>query len=44
MKESEMKTVGKWIAGIINDYKNKELLKKTKDNVNELTREFPLYD
>ncbi len=43
MKESEMKIIGKEIAKVINNYKDKAVLKKVKAEILELCKEFPLY-
>lgn len=43
MKESEMKEIGKMIATIVKDINNTTLLTKTKNDVLELTKNFPVY-
>jgi glycine hydroxymethyltransferase len=43
MKESEMKEIAKGIATVIDDYKNKKILKKVKEDILELCKQFPLY-
>jgi len=43
IKEAEMELIGKWMAQIIYDYKNKELKEKVKNNVKELCKKFPVY-
>lgn len=43
MKESEMQTVGKWIAAILKDPANSSLIEKTRSSVKELCTHFPLY-
>jgi len=43
MKEEEMKLTGEWFAKIVNNYKNEELLKKTREQVKELCVKFPFY-
>lgn len=43
MKESEMKLIAGWIAGILNDPVNEELIARTKDQVRELCQSFPIY-
>jgi glycine hydroxymethyltransferase len=44
MKESEMKTVGEWITKIVNNYNDETLIKKTREEIEELMEGFPLYD
>lgn len=44
MKESEMVDVGNWIVKVIKDYKNKELIAKTRGQIEEFVKDFPLYD
>ena len=43
MKESESKAIGKSIANIINHKLDKALIEKEKQNIMELTEQFPLY-
>ena len=43
MKESEMKVIGKAIATVIDNYEDKAVLEKTKVDILELTKQFPLY-
>jgi glycine hydroxymethyltransferase len=43
MKESEMKTVGEWITKIVNNYNDETLIKKTREEIEELMEGFPLY-
>lgn len=43
MGVSEMKTVGDMIAKVIKGYKDESLLRKTREDVAELAKEFPLY-
>jgi len=43
MKESEMKSIGLWIARVIEKMENKEIVRKTKENVKELCDNFPFY-
>ena len=44
MKETDMVDVGNWIVKVINDYKNKELITKTRSQIGEFIKDFPLYD
>ena len=44
MKESEMKDVGLWMAEVIKDMNNVSLKEKIKGEVNELCKEFPVYE
>jgi glycine hydroxymethyltransferase len=44
MKESEMKVVGDWISAIAKDSANAELIDKTRSEVTEFLKDFPLYD
>lgn len=44
MKEKEMKYIGELIGKVIDNYNNDEVLKKTKQDVIELTKKFPLYE
>lgn len=43
MKESEMKFVGGWIADVLENHTNEDLLNKTHEKVKELCRKFPIY-
>lgn len=43
MKESEMKQIGIWIAGILKNPQDENNLKKTRSAVEELCKKFPLY-
>jgi glycine hydroxymethyltransferase len=43
MKESEMKTVGKWIAKVVKDHENSELKAKIKADIKELCGKFVFY-
>ena len=43
MKESEMKTIGLWIAEAIRNAKNETALAKIKNQVRELCTKFPIY-
>ncbi len=43
MKEEEMKLIGKWIADVIKEHKNPELLKEVRDRVKELCGKFRFY-
>jgi len=42
MKEAEMKQIAEWIAAVVKDYENADLLKKTRSQVVEFTRPFPV--
>ena len=42
-KESEMQVIGKAIATVIDNYKDKSVLEKVKADILELTSQFPLY-
>lgn len=42
-KESEMQVIGKAIATVIDNYKEKSVLEKVKTDILELTSQFPLY-
>jgi len=42
-KESEMKVIAKGIATVVDNYKDKKVLKKVKADILELCRKFPLY-
>ncbi|MBR9690958.1 serine hydroxymethyltransferase [Candidatus Woesearchaeota archaeon] len=44
MKEHEMVQIGSWISKIVKDPKNKSLIKKTRERVLELTKQFPVYE
>jgi len=44
MKENEMKIIGKWIAGILKDTGNEELIGKVKNGVLEMTERFLIYE
>ena len=41
MRESEMRTIGDWIADILEDWKYEELRVRVRSSVRELTRSFP---
>jgi glycine hydroxymethyltransferase len=43
MKESEMKDIGIWIADVIKNHTNDSVLKKTKEKVMDLTKQYPMY-
>lgn len=43
MKEAEMRTIGKWIAGALNNRNNTSQLEKVRKQVLELSESFPLY-
>jgi len=43
MKESEMKVIGEGIATVINNIDDKAKIAKVKENILELTAQFPLY-
>lgn len=43
MGKEQMETIAPWIAEVVKDYKNNDLIKKTRVKVEELTKEFPLY-
>ena len=43
MKESEMKIIGGWIAEVLRDSANENLLKKIKGQVHEFCAKFPIY-
>ena len=42
-KESEMKEIAKGIAAVIDNYQDKKVLKKVKQDILELCKNFPLY-
>ncbi|MEW6777770.1 MAG: serine hydroxymethyltransferase [Bdellovibrionota bacterium] len=44
MKEPEMKLIGGWIAGILDEPKNEDRIKEVAGQVKELASKFPLYD
>ncbi|MEK6920384.1 MAG: serine hydroxymethyltransferase, partial [Nanoarchaeota archaeon] len=44
MKESEMKDIGLWIAETVKNHENGERLKRVRENVLDLTKQFPLYE
>jgi len=43
MKEKEMEKVGKWIADVIKDYKNRDLIGIVRQKVQDLCDVFPYY-
>ena len=43
MKEEEMKQIAKWVSMILKDFKNEDLLQKTKKEVENLCEKFPFY-
>ena len=43
MKEAEMKLIGGWIAGILNEPKNEDRIKEVAGQVKELASKFPLF-
>jgi len=43
MKEKHMDAVGDLMTKVIRDYKNQELIKKTRSDIKELMSEYPLY-
>ncbi|MBW2989743.1 serine hydroxymethyltransferase [Candidatus Woesearchaeota archaeon] len=43
MKQPEMKVIAKGIADVIDNYKDKAVLKKVKEDIQELCKQFPLY-
>jgi len=43
MKEKEMKIIGNYIAKVINNHKNEQLLEKIKIEIKELCKNFPIY-
>jgi glycine/serine hydroxymethyltransferase len=44
MKEEEMRQVAKWIDEIIMNWQDEEKLKKIREEVEELTKHFSLYE
>lgn len=44
MKEAEMEQIGRWIIGVLKAPSDESLLKKTRNEVAELCRHFPLYE
>jgi len=44
MKESDMKQVAEWIVKITNNYKDETLVTKTREDIKEYLKGFPLYD
>ncbi len=42
MKEAEMTTIANWIADVLSDIENQELITKTRKQVEELTANYPL--
>jgi glycine hydroxymethyltransferase len=43
MKEAEMRTIGGWIADILEAPADEALARRIRGEVEELTRSFPLY-
>ena len=43
MREGEMAQIGDFLARVLNDHENAELLATVRDEVADLCREFPLY-
>jgi len=43
MKETDMQPVADWIVKITNDYENENLVKKTRVEIKEYLKDFPLY-
>jgi len=43
MKENEMKLIGDWIAQVLNDSQNENLLGRIKGQIKELCEKFPIY-
>ncbi len=43
MKESDMKVIAQGIVKVINNYQDKSVLKKVRQDILELTKQFPLY-
>ena len=43
MKEGEMKIIADWIADLLNDSKNENLIRSTGEKVKELCQSFPIY-
>ena len=43
MEEGEMRTIGDWIADILEDWENQDLRASVRSSVGELTQSFPLY-
>ena len=43
MKEKQMHYIGELIARVINNVKNKQIIEKTRHEVNELVKNFPIY-
>jgi len=43
LMEKHMEPVAGWIAGIIKDHENEALVKKTREDVREFLKDFPLY-
>ena len=44
MKEKDMEQIANWIDGIVRDIENETLIAKTKAEVNEFMKQFPLYE
>ncbi len=44
MKEAEMRKIGGWIAEVLSDLENEDLLARIRKEVGALTQEFPLYE
>jgi len=44
MGQEEMRKIGGWIAEVLNDLENEELLARIRKEVNALTPQFPLYE
>ena len=43
-KEKEIIQVSNWISNIINDFENKDLQQSIKEEVQNLTSDFPVYN
>ena len=43
-KEKEIIQVSNWISNIINDFKNEDLQQSIKEEVQNLTNDFPVYN
>jgi len=43
MKESEMRVIARCVANVINNYKDKTVLEKVRQDILELVKDFPLY-
>lgn len=43
MKEAEMKEIGQWIADVIKNHKDENKIRKVKEKVLDLTKQYPMY-